>query len=89
MYRQTCEEKFPLLETAFAEENNANSVLYSHDIKGSSANIGAESMREVSAIMEKLSRDANYKAAASYLPALRTRYEKTCEVFDEYLGSFE
>ena len=86
IYKQSCDEKLPLLEEALQKEDEKNSVLYSHDIKGSSANIGAECIRRVAEKMEKLCRDFKYSEALALMPELRQEYELTYTVFAEYLG---
>jgi hypothetical protein len=42
MYKTECDGKLPLLNQALSLRDKPNAVLLSHDIKGSSANIGAE-----------------------------------------------
>lgn len=89
IYKQTCDEKLPQLEEALQKEDEKNSVLYSHDIKGSSANIGAECIRRVAEKIEKLSRDFKYTEALELIPELRQEFELTYIVFGEYLQDLE
>mmetsp|Transcript_18644 Transcript_18644/g.26129 ORF Transcript_18644/g.26129 Transcript_18644/m.26129 type:complete len:199 (+) Transcript_18644:148-744(+) len=89
IYKQTCDEKLPQLEEALQKEDEKNSVLYSHDIKGSSANIGAECIRRVAEKIEKLSRDFKYTEASALIPELRQEFELTYIVFGEYLQDLE
>jgi HPt (histidine-containing phosphotransfer) domain-containing protein len=70
MYKQSSEENLPKLRKALIEQNKEDSVLYSHDIKGSSANLGAESAKKVSEKIEMFCRDENYAEALNLLPRL-------------------
>jgi len=87
IYKGSCDEKIPLLEKALKEEHKENSILYSHDLKGASSNIGAEQVRAVSARLEKLAREECFKEALAVLPQLKTVIEEVKVVFDEYLSS--
>jgi len=85
LYKETCEEKLPLLETALKKLDSENSILYSHDIKGSSANIGANVVRQISEKMELFSRKGEYKEAHKLYPELKEELQKTYEVLAKYI----
>lgn len=52
---------------------------------GSSANIGADALCNVTGKMEHLSRNDKLTEAAAYLPLLRTEFEETVKAFKIYL----
>lgn len=85
IYKETCEEKLPLLEEALKKEDAENSVLYSHDIKGSSANLGAEAVRKISGDMEMLARKQEYKEAHKLFPDLKQELQETYKVLEDFL----
>jgi len=84
MFRSTTEEKLPSLADVLANQNKEESVLLSHDIKGSSSNIGAELLRLVAERMEHLSRADKFSEALECFPQLRKALTDTNEVFDKY-----
>jgi len=85
LYEQQFHEKYELLEKALKIEDKTNSVLYSHDIKGSSANIGAFHMQAISAKMEHFSKEENFAAAAQLLPDLTSEFKLLIKAMNEYM----
>jgi len=85
IYRETCDEKLPLLQIALETEDQQNSILYSHDIKGSSANIGADAVKKVSEQMEKLCKESKCKDALAFMQPLRDELQETYKVLEKYL----
>lgn len=85
LYQEACTEKLPFLEEALEKGHPDNSVLYSHDIKGSSSNIGAEAVRKISERMEQLCRQNRFQEAFEMLPELRQELTLTYQAFDQYL----
>jgi len=89
LYKETCTEKLPLLQVALENNDYDNSVLYSHDIKGSSSNIGAEAVRRISERMESLCRNREYREAYSLMPELSQELAATYTAFDLYISGVD
>jgi HPt (histidine-containing phosphotransfer) domain-containing protein len=85
LYKEACTEKITLLEESLKEAHPDNTILYSHDIKGSSSNIGAEAVRKISERMEILCREHRYKEAYDMLQELQQELTATYSAFDLYL----
>lgn len=85
LYKEACTEKLPFLEEALEAGHPENSILYSHDIKGSSSNIGAEGVRRISERMEILTRAHRFKEAFDMIPELKLELNATYIAFDQYL----
>eukprot|EP01119_Soliformovum_irregulare_P003031 TRINITY_DN13314_c0_g1_i1.p1 TRINITY_DN13314_c0_g1~~TRINITY_DN13314_c0_g1_i1.p1 ORF type:complete len:124 (-),score=28.87 TRINITY_DN13314_c0_g1_i1:48-419(-) len=86
IYRETCEQKLPLLEEALKSKDKDNSVLFSHDIKGSSANLGAERVRKISGDMEMNCRNEDYDKALEDFPLLNEQLQATYKVLEDFLN---
>jgi len=87
MFRSTTEEKLPTLQEALRTQNKDESILLSHDIKGSSSNIGAELIRLVAERIELLSRAGKFVESLECVPQLRKTLVDTNKVFDEYFAA--
>lgn len=85
IFIEVCAEKLPQLEEALREGKHDESVHHSHDLKGSSSNIGAEVLRRISEKMEALCRESNYAEALTYYPQLQKEFENTRKVMEDYL----
>jgi len=59
----------------------------SHDIKGSSANIGAEGVRRIAEQMEIFCRSGNYDDALRLVPNLRQMFDITIQHYANYFNS--
>eukprot|EP01117_Protostelium_nocturnum_P001718 TRINITY_DN1211_c0_g1_i1.p1 TRINITY_DN1211_c0_g1~~TRINITY_DN1211_c0_g1_i1.p1 ORF type:complete len:309 (+),score=130.34 TRINITY_DN1211_c0_g1_i1:128-1054(+) len=100
MFRENLVERIPQLKESFKTQDEKMCRDYSHEIKGSAASIGAESLRFLCAQMETLSRNSikakeegkteewaeNLRQGEAYLPFLETEYEETCKDFDAYIA---
>ncbi len=89
LYKETCTEKLPLLREALEQHHLDNSILYSHDIKGSSSNIGAEAVRRISERMEMFCRNRQFVEAYSLLPELTQELTATYTAFDLYFNGID
>lgn len=85
-YKQSIEEHLPKLREALEKKNLPESILYSHDIKGSSSYIGAEAVRFVSGKIEALSRQKNLDEAALHIDELSKEVEVVFDLLDKYMG---
>jgi len=59
-------------------------VRLAHDIKGSSANVGAEGVREVGRVMEELARAGQYSQVLALLPKVRQEFEEFCKIWEDH-----
>jgi len=87
VYRDELLKTVVNLETVLRTGDKEASVRLSHDIKGSSANIGAEAVRQIGAQMEALCKDSKFSEAATFLPLVKQSFEKTLQAFAEYFRS--
>ncbi len=87
-YKQSVTEHLPKLDEALAQDNVQESILHSHDIKGSSSYIGAEAVRFLSGKMEALCKQKNLKEAGTILPELKKEVDEIFRILDEYMGSW-
>jgi len=85
LYNSTTKERLPMLEKALKDHDKDKSILYSHDIKGASANIGALGVQRVSEKLEKLSRDLKYEEAEDLLPTLTEKLKEIEIILQEHL----
>jgi len=82
-YRANNDTKLPQLEQSLKNKKSEDSILISHDIKGSSANIGAEVVKEISEKMELHCRKGEYSEAAKYLPELKAELKELYILMDK------
>ncbi|KAL6064472.1 Response regulator [Balamuthia mandrillaris] len=80
----------PLLQAGIAGENPDHEacVRLAHDVKGSSANIGAEGVRQVGKEMEDLAKAGKYDQVLALFPALHKEYAEFCQIWDDYKASW-
>jgi HPt (histidine-containing phosphotransfer) domain-containing protein len=84
-YKTELEELLVKLEPELKlGQNHADCVRLAHDIKGSSANVGAEGVREVGKVMEELARDGKYDEVLVLLPKVRQEFDEFCLIWDDY-----
>ncbi len=57
-----------------------------HSLKGSSANMGAEIVKEISFEIERMAKSGNLNEAPKLLEKLKKEFQKTEDVFKEYLN---
>jgi histidine phosphotransfer protein HptB len=86
-YKQSISEHLPKLGEAFENDDLPESILHSHDIKGSSSYIGAEAVRWVSGKIEALCKQKNLKDAATHLPELQKEADEVFILLDKYMAS--
>jgi len=85
MFQEHFGGTFKKLKEALEKKDHANAVLYSHDIKGSSANLGGVGIKAVSEKMETLCKVFLYEEAAELLPVLEEEHKKMTSAFKSYL----
>jgi len=88
-YKTSIEEHLPKLDEALKTEDEKESILHSHDIKGSSSYIGCEVVRYVSGKMEGYCKQKNMREAAKYLPELKKEVKEVFILLDKYMDSWE
>jgi len=81
LFMNSCLDRLPLLEKALFDRQQKEAILYSHDIKGSSSNIGVEVVRSISEKIEKLSREDKFEEAMQLLPDLRSEIKEIKSIF--------
>jgi len=81
LFINSCLDGLPLLEKALFNRQQKESILYSHDIKGSSSNIGVEVVHSISEKIEKLSRENKFEEAIQLLPDLRSEIKEIKSIF--------
>eukprot|EP01097_Dermamoeba_algensis_P003794 TRINITY_DN2582_c0_g1_i4.p1 TRINITY_DN2582_c0_g1~~TRINITY_DN2582_c0_g1_i4.p1 ORF type:complete len:123 (-),score=20.98 TRINITY_DN2582_c0_g1_i4:15-383(-) len=84
LYKGEFEAALERIKTALEEGNEKEFILYSHDLKGSSANVGADAISAICKTMEKLGKDGKMMEGDKYVPYLEAEYEAFVEVFDQY-----
>jgi HPt (histidine-containing phosphotransfer) domain-containing protein len=85
LYTNTFPEQEAKLSVALEAKHSADSTLYAHDIKGSSANMGAKSVRTTAAAMEALAKQEQFTEAAALLPELHSNFESFSTVLRGYV----
>lgn len=88
-YKISISEHLPKLGESFTSDDVDGSILHSHDIKGSSSYIGAESVRFLSGKIEALCKQRNLTEAAIYLPELQKEVEEAFKLLDRYMATGE
>ena len=74
MYREDFQSKFPVLETAVAAVDHQAVREIGHYLKGSSANLSMESLREAAFDMETAGQDQDAEKAVRALETLRREF---------------
>ncbi|PRP81605.1 Hpt domain-containing protein [Planoprotostelium fungivorum] len=85
IYASSCQEALIELEKALKTRSIDNSVLHSHSLKSSSANLGAESVRIVSEHVETLAKQGRFEEAYAQLGHLNNELQAT---YLEYKTTF-
>jgi len=85
LYEQQFKEKYDLLEEALQRQDKTKSVFYSHDIKGSSANIGAVKVQAIAAQIELATKDEKLSDAVKLLPELSSQFKLLIKAIKEYI----
>ncbi|PRP82625.1 hypothetical protein PROFUN_04930 [Planoprotostelium fungivorum] len=89
MFRETVEERIPQLDVAFQNRSKDECVFISHEVKGSSANIGADVLFKITGMIEGLSKDNKLDEAILWMPLFKTQFVETCKEFKKYLKEEE
>lgn len=82
LWRNNMEEKLPLLRVALKAKETRKATLYAHDMKGSSANIGAVSVEFVAKILEDFSKASIFDDGLAAVDALEKEYRRTRRYID-------
>ena len=85
-YKQSVDEHLPKLREALEKQDVQESILHSHDIKGSSSYIGAEAVRWVSGKIEALAKQKNLKEASLHIDELSDEVQVIFQLLDKYMG---
>ena len=83
------ESSFESLKGASEGKNKDEAVLYSHNIKSGSANLGAEKLKEISAGMESASKTEDYQTVLDSLDNLQAAYDELATTFTAWLASLQ
>jgi len=73
------------LKAGIAAKHKNDSLLYSHDIKGSAKNIGAEEIGRIALIMEDASKLEEYDTIEKHMDELYNAFKLLKEVFKKYI----
>mmetsp|Transcript_33694 Transcript_33694/g.84584 ORF Transcript_33694/g.84584 Transcript_33694/m.84584 type:complete len:143 (+) Transcript_33694:134-562(+) len=87
LYLATFPEQEQKLRTSLEAGESNDSRLYAHDIKGSSANMGAESVRKTAAAMEALAKEQKLREAMKLLDELHANFEAVSMVLRGYVNT--
>ncbi|EFA76957.1 Hpt domain-containing protein [Heterostelium album PN500] len=87
-YKVSVEEHLPQLDKSLATLDEKESILHSHDIKGSSSYIGAEAVRFVSGKIESLCKEKQLEKAAEHLDELKKEVTELFKLLDKYMASW-
>jgi len=88
-YKTSVLEHLPKLGLSLEAEDEKESILHSHDIKGSSSYIGAEAVRFVSGKMEAYCKENDMKEAYKHYPELQKEVEEIIKILDNYMESWD
>jgi len=86
-FKEQFEASFSKLADAATRKDKDNSVLYSHDIKGASRNIGADELGRVAKEAEDSAREAKYTRILEMLPQLREAFRLLDIAVSNYVAS--
>lgn len=86
LYQEELSSSLEKLVQALELKNRKDSTLYSHDLKGSSANIGADAIREIGRVMEEICKDGSLEEAEMYLDQLREEVNEIHSILDKHLN---
>eukprot|EP01116_Phalansterium_solitarium_P019866 TRINITY_DN5705_c0_g1_i2.p2 TRINITY_DN5705_c0_g1~~TRINITY_DN5705_c0_g1_i2.p2 ORF type:complete len:251 (+),score=64.24 TRINITY_DN5705_c0_g1_i2:85-837(+) len=86
LFKETTVENLESLRLALEQSNQHDAIHFSHDIKGSSANLGAQLARVHAAEMERLSRDGQLEDCAKMMPELKRRLDTIFKALDDFLA---
>ena len=87
MYIEDAREHLDALKAQIAERDVEQVRRSAHTLKGSSSNIGATKMQDMSYQMEVLARDAGLSGAADHLEKMNKALEETEAFYNKYLES--
>eukprot|EP01099_Mayorella_cantabrigiensis_P001435 TRINITY_DN1624_c0_g1_i1.p1 TRINITY_DN1624_c0_g1~~TRINITY_DN1624_c0_g1_i1.p1 ORF type:complete len:146 (+),score=33.98 TRINITY_DN1624_c0_g1_i1:97-534(+) len=86
LYKEDLESSIIKLEKALLTQNTKDSIHYSHDIKGSSGNIGADYIREIARTMEETCKLGRLDEAVLYLEQLKEEAKQIYSIIDSHLN---
>ena len=87
MFIEDAQEHLSVLKTQIAEGDVEMVRRSAHTLKGSSSNIGATKMQDMSYQMEILAKDAGLAGAADHLEKMNEALEETEAFYKKYLES--
>eukprot|EP01132_Coremiostelium_polycephalum_P002227 gene2227-2744_t len=88
-YKNSVTEHLPKLKESLKNKDEKESILHSHDIKGSSSYIGAEAVRFVSGKMEAYCKANQLDDAEECLSELELEINDVFKRLDDYMASWE
>ena len=80
-----CEERLVALDTAILESNATEIRELAHGFKGSSSNLGADQLSEISFTLETMGRDNNISDIEQANTKLNTEYQLVKEYFNSII----
>ncbi|KAF2074578.1 hypothetical protein CYY_004124 [Polysphondylium violaceum] len=86
-YMTSVMEHLPKLEDSLKDKDSKNSILHSHDIKGSSSYIGAEVVRFISGKIEAYCKEEKLEEAEKFYIDLKSEVDKVFKILNDYLAS--
>eukprot|EP01116_Phalansterium_solitarium_P018653 TRINITY_DN501_c0_g1_i4.p1 TRINITY_DN501_c0_g1~~TRINITY_DN501_c0_g1_i4.p1 ORF type:complete len:139 (+),score=15.40 TRINITY_DN501_c0_g1_i4:113-529(+) len=86
MWKSNIIEKIPLIRSKLELKDLDDAVLYSHEIKGACANVGAEGVREFCRQLEAFANQSKWDEGIKLLPDLKAEFEQTLRVMEKNYG---
>ncbi|GAM27208.1 hypothetical protein SAMD00019534_103830 [Acytostelium subglobosum LB1] len=85
-YIGSVKEHLPQLEASLKKRDEKDSILHSHDIKGSSSYIGAEAVRFLSGKMEAYCKEGQLEKAEEYFDELSAEVDQLFILLEKHIG---
>ena len=84
MYEATAKQDLDLLVAAVQQGDLEGIVRRAHALKGSSGNVGADKVMDLSGRIERFARQASVEGAAGLLPELQATFVSTVQACKAY-----
>jgi HPt (histidine-containing phosphotransfer) domain-containing protein len=88
LYQTQFNSSFDKLQLALRSHDQQNAILFSHDIKGASLNLGCKEVSQIALELEKLARSAKLAEMEPLIPKLQNAQNKAMEILNEVLQNF-
>mmetsp|Transcript_6447 Transcript_6447/g.9720 ORF Transcript_6447/g.9720 Transcript_6447/m.9720 type:complete len:144 (-) Transcript_6447:95-526(-) len=88
LYQQQFEESFKKLKTAVDSDDKPTAILYAHDIKGASGNLGCQSVSTHSRELEMMAKAGKLEEMKGKLDGLTEAQKEVMKILTEVLENF-